>query len=134
MRIHYLAGSMLALTACSSGESLGQSEKAIAVFHQQLDQGAFAAIYANTTPEFRRITTEPDFIKILAAVHRKLGTFERGANNGWRLSYNTSGNNMVVQYKSHFTNGDAAETFTFNIDNSPKLIGYNINSPTLITG
>ncbi|WP_309602871.1 hypothetical protein [Sphingomonas sp.] len=135
MRFPFLASTMLALAACSGSESIEQSENAIDVFHQQLNQGAFDTIYATASPKFRAVATGPDFTKFMTAVHTKLGAYEHGKNEGWRVNYNTSGNNVVVQYKSHFTKGDAVETFTFDMGKpKPKMIGYNINSPTLITG
>jgi hypothetical protein len=125
----------LLLTACSGGESVTGANKAIAQFHEQLNGGNFHQIYAASDTGFQKGSSETDASKLFAAVHSKLGAFKSGSQGAWRVNYNTAGNNTVVQFNSVYEKGKATETFTFVGDaNAPRLYGYNIDSPTLITG
>jgi hypothetical protein len=134
MRRIGLAAALL-LASCSGGESVTTAESAIATFHVRLNAGQYEQIYAVSDPQFKKAVSEPEFEKLLGAVHGKLGAYRTGKNSGWRVNYNSSGNNVVVQFDSSFEKGKAVETFTYaGVGNAIKLLGYNINSNTLITG
>ena len=76
-----------------------------------------------------------DSVKFLTGIRGKLGAFQSGEQNGWQVNYTTGGTVVVVQYKSKFQKGDAVETFTYRGgEKAPALVGYNINSNTLVTG
>ena len=125
----------LLLAGCSGGESVKAAESAIGTFHIELNTGRYEQIYAASDPQFKKAVSEPDFEKLLGAVHDKLGAYQTGKNAGWRVNYNTGGNNVVVQFDSTFEKGKAVETFTYAGEgNAIRLLGYNINSNQLITG
>lgn len=132
---HLIAALVLCLTACSGGEDLKKTEAAIGLFHQQANAGQFDQIYANAASEWKRAQSPRDSVKFLSALREKMGAFQSGQQDGWRVNYTTSGTEVVVQYKSKFQKGDAVETFTYRVvEKAPILVGYNINSNTLITG
>ena len=134
MRILLIAA-MMTLGACSGGKDLAQSEQAIARFHEQLNSGQFDEIYRNASSEWKGASSQADSQKLFAAVRKKLGSFQSGKQVGWRANYGTGGSTVVVQYASKYEKGAATETFTYRpSDPAPVLIGYNINSPVLITG
>jgi hypothetical protein len=134
MRRFLIAASLL-MASCSGGEDVAGAEKAIAQFHGQLNSANYQDIYARSDQGLKDVTSKADMIKLLDAIHRKLGAYQAGKQTGWRVNYNTAGNNTVIQFESRFEKGAAAETFTFVGDaQSPRLLSYNINSQALITG
>ena len=131
---HLIAAAVLCLTACSGGEDLKNTEAAIARFHQQVNAGQFDQIYVNAATDWKQAQSPRDSVKFLSAVRDKMGAFQSGETDGWRINYATGGSVAVVQYKSKFQKGDAIETFTYQLgEKAPTLVGYNINSNTLIT-
>ena len=124
----------LAAAGCSVKADLGASDGAIAAFHAQLDRGQFAQIYAASAPEMKAITTEADLVKLLAAVHGKLGPFKGGKTAGWNDTRNTSGHFVNIGYQATYEKGPALEEFLFRLDGDrATLAGYHVNSNALIT-
>jgi hypothetical protein len=64
---------LLLLQACSSPEETAKAEAAVVQFHVLLDAGETRAIYANASPDLKKVSTETDFVALLEAIHRKLG-------------------------------------------------------------
>ncbi len=123
------------LAACSGGENVVSADAAVARFHRQLNAGQFSEIYSQSSKGMKSSSSKTDTVQLLTAVQRKLGAFQSAKRTGWRVNYNTSGNNTVVAYESVYARGKATETFTFVGDSkNPQLLGFNINSPVLITG
>ena len=134
MRTLILA-SCLFLAACSGGKDVARAEQNIERFHAQLNAGNLEMIHNQTGSEWKGATTKPDAIKLFSAVRTKLGPFKSGKQNGWHVNYGTGGKMILVQYQSEFERGTAVETFTFKESGEKiQMVGYNINSPTLITG
>jgi hypothetical protein len=137
MRIDRLAtlGAALLAAACNVKADLSSSDAAIAAFHDQLDRGQFAQIYAASAPEMKAVTNEVDLTKLLEAVHTKLGRFKSGRTAGWNDTRNTSGHFVNVGYQATYEKGPAMEEFLFRIDGDrAALAGYHVNSNALITG
>jgi hypothetical protein len=134
MRAFILAASLL-LAGCSGGEDVANAEKDVASFHAQLNAADFGAIHEQASSEWKGATSRPDAIKLFSAIHRKLGAFKSGKQDGWHVNYGTGGKTIAVQYRSDFEKGAAVEVFTFKESGEKlQMVGYNINSPTLITG
>jgi hypothetical protein len=133
MRFFAIAAATVALSACSADENLAASDAAIVVFHLRFNAQDYSAIYRDSDPTFRSATTEADLKKLLAAVHSKLGAFQTGKRENWQVNYGTNAGTVIL-FKSQYAKGKAEETFTFTNGKDAKLIGFNINSPTLITG
>ena len=127
------AATSLLFGGCNMTKDKAIAESAVAQFHQQLDKGEFKEIYAAANADFKGATTEKDFLAILEAVHRKLGAVQQANEGGWSVnSYNLK-TNVVLNYNTKFAGGAATESFTFRVENGQAtLVGYNINSPTLI--
>jgi len=123
----------LLLAACSIQQSMEGAERQVGKFHELLDERDFAAIWQMTAPQFREITTQGDFDKLLDAVHRKLGGVKTTTRTGWQAN-NTNGlSTIVVLMETEFEQGKGQETFTFlSEDGMPRLLGYNIDAPALI--
>lgn len=119
---------------CGLTKGKGTSEAAVSRFHERLDKGDFAGIYAGTHPDFKKASTEKAFVDLLSAVHRKLGLIKSTTETGWNVSTFNLRTNIVLTYKTIFASGEAVETFTYRMeDDKPILLGYHINSQDLIT-
>ena len=116
---------------CSSADTSG-AERETTRFHSRLDEGQFEAIWAATGPELRQATPKPQFLEFLAAVRKKLGKVKAAKLSGWRVHYGTGGNRIELAYDTEFERGTAAEQFVFSTGEPPKLLGYHVNSPTLV--
>lgn len=131
----FIVAAMLVVAACTGGENLAAAEKEIGRFHANLNAGEFTRIHEGAGPQWKQTTSKTDAESIFRAIRTKLGPYEAGKQNGWRVNYGTGGTLVVVRYESHFQKGDAIETFTFRRSgDNAQLVGYNINSKTLITG
>ena len=103
--------------------------KAVGEFHAALDAGRFQPIYQATSSDMKTSLSEGDFVKLLDAVHRKLGVFRSGKVVGWRENATTSGTFVAVNYAAEYVRGHADEQFVYRIaGNRPVLAGYHVNS------
>lgn len=136
-RLTMLAVGLLAL-ACGRGEGGGglmnQAEtKAIPAFHAQYDREDFDAIYNSAAKEFREAAKKQDYDTFMKAVRRKLGTVKSSTRQNWNVFVGTGGRRVTLTYATQFENGSGTEIFTFvSRDGAPTLLGYNVNSNTLI--
>ena len=130
-----LLGVLLAaiFAGCGTGKGKVAAEKAVADFHQRLDRSDFGRIYASAGSDLKNASTEKDFVELLDAVHRKLGSVQSAQLAGWRSGTFNRESRVSLSYKTTFTGGVAQENFDYRID-GPKasLIGYHINSNVLI--
>jgi hypothetical protein len=105
------------------------------MFHAQLDTEQFSSIYAAADDKFHAATSEGDFIKLLQAIHNKLGTVRdsslRNTGVAW---FAGQGASVTLVYETRFSDGAGTEQFVWHIkDNQASLYGYRINSNDLIT-
>ena len=123
----------LLLGSCSSTENVSKAEGQIPHFRQLMTERQFAQIYAETSDDFKKVTTAKDFIDLLAAVDRKLGAVKDTTKNGWNLNYYPSGTFVTLRFKTQFERGSGEETFTYRVgDGKALLVGYHITSNGLI--
>lgn len=121
---------VLLVFGCSAGEAKKSAEaEAVPAFHAQYDRSDFETIYKNARNEFREATSRDDFDKFISAVRRKLGKVKSSSRQTWNVNVGTGGTRIVLTYETEFEYGKGIETFTFL---NGKLLGYNINSNTLI--
>jgi hypothetical protein len=124
----------IALAGCSPMKDVPAAETAIAVFHQNLNNQAFDAIYVGAGPELGRRTSQADFVRLLSAINRKLGNFQSGSANGWNDNVTPGGHYLTISYAAKYERGAADENFVYRLDGArPLLVGYHINSMALIT-
>jgi hypothetical protein len=121
--------------SCSSmmkGKEL--AEPAVENFHAQFNAEKYSDIYKAADEEFKKSVTEKEFIELLAAINRKLGTVNKSDSAGWRVNTTTAGTFASVSYNIEFRDGKGTESFVFRItDDKALLYNYNVNSPLLIT-
>lgn len=110
------------------------SEQATERFHAQLDSAQFEAIYGEADQDFRSTVTERDANALWRMVQRRFGPVQGTALANWHVSFTTGGGTQVrLIYRTAFAQDSAVETITWRIrDGTPRLLGYNINSPALL--
>jgi hypothetical protein len=121
------------LCGCSTQADLKSAQAYIQTFHQRLNAGDDAGIYASAAEELKRTTTEPQFTAFLAAIHRKLGTAGPSSVTATNVTLATGGAFIALGATTQFARDQATENFTFKVENgAPKLVGYHINSNALV--
>jgi len=123
------------LASCgSSGKSVQLAQDNVSLFHAQLDTEQYGTIYASADEKFRNATTETDFVKLLGAIHNKLGTVrESNLRNTGVAWFSGQGATVTIVYETKFSGGTGTEKFVWHIkDNQATLYSYNINSNDLI--
>ncbi len=129
------AFTVVALTAsCSLTKGREQAERAVEQFHKQFNAGQYQEIYQQSDAKFKEAVTETEFVQLLEAIRRKLGTVENSTQIGWRGNATTMGTVAMVDYDVQFSEGKGTEQFSFLISGEQaNLLRYNVDSPLLIT-
>jgi hypothetical protein len=130
-----LALAIAGLSGCTGmlkGKQAG--ENAIAEFHKLYNEGKLVEIYAATTADFKKATTEKQLVDLLAAIQRKLGKVKESTNAGFNVNTFNLTTRIVLNQQTTFEQGSGTEVFTFEMNgDNAVLLGYNINSNDLIT-
>lgn len=110
------------------------AKQGVAQFHSQMDAEQYVTLYAAADPELRKASSQDDFTKFLAAIHRKLGEVKQSTLRNWNTSWNTGqGTIVTLTYDTTFSTGSGTEQFLWRIsDKRALLYGYHINSDDLI--
>lgn len=133
LRVGFVLSLALLASACGVKENMEQADKEIERFHARYDKQDYPAIWRTTSGEFRKITSEKEFEKLLVAIRTKLGAVKSTEQAGWQANTNNGVSTVVINAKTAFEKGDGIETFTYvKEDSGLKLLGYNINSAALI--
>jgi hypothetical protein len=121
------------LAGCNPFKDSAAAERAVTEFHEQLDKSDFKGIYSASHPDFKTAETEKDFVELLEAVHRKLGTVQDSQKGGWRINSFNLKTDVLLDYNTKFTGGDAQESFDYRIKGGKAILrSYHINSRALI--
>jgi len=127
--ILFLAG----LAACSSGEHLETAEQAVAEFHELMSARQFAQVYAGASEELRSGASEANMVRLLDALHSKLGSVKLAEKSGWNVNFHGSGTFVTLGFKTQFEKGAGVEQFIFRMsEGKARLVSYNVNSPALL--
>jgi hypothetical protein len=127
-----LLGVSLAV-GCSPEKPLESAKSATAEFHARYNGESYATIYAAADGAFKEASSEANFVKLMSAVHRKLGVEAHTRLRTWNVIRGAAGTHVIMSYSSQFEAGEAREDFTWVVDGEhTRLVGYNINSPTLV--
>lgn len=121
------------IAACSMSADTQLADQEVPKFHASLNDGGFDALYDAGANELKTAATKQDFVKLLEAVHRKLGNVEKTEKTGWNVNYDTRGTFVTLTYTTNFTRGSGSEQFVYRLEkNRALLVGYHINSNALI--
>jgi hypothetical protein len=134
--IHRLLGLLLVavlVAGCSSAQDLGVAQAEVTRFRQLMAEQKFTDIYSAGSDDLKKVTTEQDLTRLLAAIDRKLGAVKTAEPNGWNVNYNSGGTFVTLNFKTRFERGTGAETFKYRITGGKALLaGYNIQSNDLM--
>ncbi|GAA4816936.1 hypothetical protein GCM10023232_11360 [Sphingosinicella ginsenosidimutans] len=124
---------LLAIAGCSAGQDRAVAERAVTEFHHRLDAGQFHEIYASASDDFRAAGTEAAALRLLGAIHNRLGLYEDATPRGWRINYGGGGSTVSLSYVSHFMRGNLGEDFTFRVaGGTASLVGYHVTSDAVM--
>ena len=124
------------LCSCDSAtKNLQLAEQNVEQFHSELDSEQYAAVYAACDEKFHQATTESDFVKLLEAVHRKLGNVQQASLRNTGVAWFAGqGATVTLVYETKFAEGTGTEQFVWHVkDNGAALYSYHINSNELVT-
>jgi hypothetical protein len=122
------------LQGCGLAADISAAENAISKFHTQLDAAQYNDIYDQSSPSLKEASTKADFIKLLTAVHHKLGVMKSTQKGGWFINTTLAGTFVTLTYHTEYAEGGADEQFVYQLkDKTASLAGYHINSMALIT-
>lgn len=122
------------LSSCSATKSKEMGELAVKKFHVQYNVGHHADIFLNADGEFRKTSSESDFISFLKAVQEKLGSVQEATLKEYQINAEFGGGILVrLNYDTQFERGKSIEQFIWRIENGQaKLLGYHLNSPVIL--
>ena len=102
-------------------------------FRGKYDESLFTEIYASADTALKRASTQKEFIVFMEAVRRKMGRVKSAALTGSNVHVGTSGARVSLMYQTEFEQGEGVEQFIWQVrGDEARLLGYNINSPTLV--
>jgi hypothetical protein len=128
-----MVGGTALMGCCDSKQAGRDAELAVQQFHTRYNAADYRGIYADATDNFKRASTEGDFVALLEGVRRKLGEHRTSTPGPYRLMTGTHGVTYTQSLQSEFVEGKGTETFVWHIaDSRARLVGYNINSPVLV--
>ena len=128
-----LLSALALLAACAGPEKVKDTAPLVAAFHHDLDAGRFDAIWNGGDDILHASTGEAQFIRLLDAVHRKLGKVVKSEQTGWSVNYDTAGNTIAVGMSTTFEHGTGGERFVFRSRKEGlELAGYQIDSPDMM--
>jgi hypothetical protein len=102
-------------------------------FHLKMNEGDLQELCREADPDFTGSGSQDEPLKVLEAVHTKLGNVGASYLENIRVNATTNGTFIVTQHKTTFDRGSAVETFTWKKSSGIlKLYGYNIQSNALV--
>lgn len=121
------------LTACDTSADIESSLQAVRDFHDMIDAEKFSIVYEHTSEDLKKASSQQEFTALLDAVHRKLGKTKSLELVGKSFFYSTSGETITLNYRTTYEQGEAEESFIYQIQDKTALLGgYHINSNALI--
>lgn len=117
----------------SMGKNITIAEKAVGIFHQQLNNQQFRSIIAESSKEFKNSDTLENTTKFLKAIADKLGTAGISKKIGWKVNSNMLGTTVTYIMLTDYQNDRVTEQFVYRVaGNKAVLVSYNIDSRALI--
>jgi hypothetical protein len=121
--------------SCLFPSEVRAAETGVGKFHEFFAAGRFHDMYVGTHEEFRRTTSESDWIALLDKVRSRLGSVEATDQRGVDVVQAAGVITVDLTYATRFSLGAADEQFTFVIRSGEGLLrGYRIASKLLGQG
>ena len=124
LRSATLACSAILLTGCNFRGQNEEAEARVAQFHQLYNGEKVDGLFDLTAPEFRRTTDSESFAGLIGSLQEQLGDAELSEIKDWKVDYFPE-RRITLTYQTEFERGKAAEMFTFDYGEPPRLINYN---------
>jgi hypothetical protein len=127
--------SATALTACLGQADTRQVDDATNQVFSQIQAKQYDAIYDNAAPEFQGAESKAIWDGFMQRIDRKLGACQTPKKTmNWRSNATTNGFFVAQGYSAACANGQLQLTVTTVLRGGQvKLVGYNANSPLLLT-
>ena len=123
----------IALAGC--GNSVRDKETAATGmdrFHERYNAGEYDKIYDTAGPDFQGENVRTDFLRLLDAVHHRLGNYKTCASQGWKTNSLGGDTSVELHYKTTFAEGTADENFVYTVSGTrAALRSYRIDSDAL---
>jgi hypothetical protein len=131
----FFAACVLLSGCAQSRQDFELAERAVDLFHSQLNSEQFSLIYQSADAKMKQSTSESDFVNFLQGVHRKLGIAQNSSERSKNFVYHNSQDaTVILDYDTTFAQGSGTERFTWRVTNSHvALDSYKINSNELAT-
>ncbi len=111
----------------------GVSDQKVQEFHHALDSGSCDTTYTAASPELQASTTREKWQSLCNLVTSKMGSYKSSTRTFIQEKTSGSGNMLIVEYDSEFSQGSAHEQFTWRLrDSQLTLLGYHINSSNFV--
>jgi len=121
------------VAGCGVKEGFEAATAEVARFHAALDAGKSQQIWSEGDAQLRQSTSRDQFVKLLDAVHRKLGKVTSSKQVGWNANATTGGTFLTVTMETAFERGSGTEEFVFKkADQRVALAGYQITSQEMM--
>ncbi len=100
---------------------------------EEIGQGRAAEFYrTRTTAEFKRVSSEGEFVTLAESLREQLGTLESKSVSGFHMSTNTDGTYVDATYDCQFQHGKGTLKVYFQRENDQWMLnGFHIDSPQL---
>jgi len=111
-----------------------KSDPAVQRFHQHLNAEEYEQICSEAVEGLQTGPNHDEMIKLLRAVHKKLGNVQNSKRTNLSINTNTQGTFTTGTYETKFDKTTATESLTWiNDGETLKLYSYNIQSNALVT-
>jgi hypothetical protein len=132
MRNPWLAGVALVLTSCGAVQDMDAADAQVTAFHRNFDRERFGPLWDRSSPTLKGVTAEEDFIALMTQLRTKLGVVKSSERTGFNVNYATGGSQVTLTYRTTFANGEGTETFIYDTEEPPRLMGWHVVSPALL--
>jgi hypothetical protein len=126
---------LVSLASCGLAKAGKAASKAAESFHEQYNESKFTEIYQGASPDFKKGTSEAEFVRSMEAKRLKLGRFLSGTRTGCNVSTrrsrefsvdagwsSESGTTVVVTFASTFEKGSVTEVLSFLISGEQVML------------
>ena len=125
----------VSLSGCSAAADTKAAEAGVTEFHRAMDAGQYAAIYDASAAEMKSSVSRDDFVKLLTALHDRMGRYKSGKTTSWNVNVGTDGHLVTLNREAQFERGPGTEEFVFRVQGDRAILaGWHVKSNLLVTG
>jgi hypothetical protein len=129
MRKLWISAAALVLASCGAAKDMSAAGDQVTAFHRAYDAGNYDALWNAASPRMKEVTPRQQLVELMGAFHERLGKVKSTKRTGFFVNYATGGSQVTLTYETKFANGDATETFVYDTDDPPRLLGWRFFVP-----